>query len=306
MDTAMVFTIYGKEREAALEACRREIFRVEALLSATDRDSEISRINAAPGDFTEVSAETAALLRRAKDISVKTGGAFDVTVCPLTLEWGFLSGEYRVPQAAEIDALLEGIGSERILLEDSRVKIDYNQKIELGAIAKGYLTDRIFEILGEYGIDNAVVSLGGNILALGRRPDKALWRVGIEDPDKPRDFFAVLETTDTSVITSGDYQRYFEENGRRYHHIFDPQTGYPADSGLRSVTVVSRDGTLSDGLSTALFVMGAEGAREYWRNHRDFEMILVGADGKVAATPGLIGRFALVENTDYRLEFLTD
>ncbi|MCL2539008.1 MAG: FAD:protein FMN transferase [Oscillospiraceae bacterium] len=304
MDTAMMFTIYGRNRESALEACRAEVYRLDELLSITNPDSDISRINAAAGSFVEVSSETAELVAYAKALSKQTGGAFDITICPITAEWGFFSKEYKAPEQAEIDSLLELIGSDRIEIIGSEVKLAAGQSIELGAIAKGYLTNRIFDILEQKGIGRAVISLGGNVLVLGQREDKTPWRVGIEDPKKPREYFAILAGTDISVITSGDYQRYFEEDGKRYHHIFDPKTGYPADSGLSSATVIARDGTFADGLSTALFVMGEEGAVEYWRNEGGFEMILVDTNENVTATPGLADKLVLVENSGYRLVFL--
>ena len=180
-------------------------------------------------------------------------------------------------------------------ISGTTVTLDEGTQIDLGGIAKGYASDRVAAIFTEHKVPRGLVRLGGNILAWGDRPDGAGWRIGIQDPADPDNSEAlagVLELKDAFAVTSGSYQRYFEEDGKTYHHIIDPATGYPADSGLTSVTVVADrntgSGTLCDALSTALFVMGEEQALEYWRSGAyDFQMVLVTEDGRVVATDGL-------------------
>ena len=306
MDTVMTFTLYGKNHAEALNACESEVYRFDRLLSAADPESEISRINAAAGEFAGVSEETREIITRSIELSEETGGALDITVYPLVSLWGFYNKEYRVPEPDEIAAALADIGSEEIFVKESSVKIAFGQQIELGAVAKGYLTDRIWNILREYSIKRAVISLGGNVLVLGDKPDGTPWRVGIEDPFSPEKYFGILLESDVVVVTSGDYQRYFEtEDGRRYHHIFNPANGYPADNDLVSVTIISEDGTLADGLSTALFVMGSEQAVDFWRMNKRFEMILVTKTKEVILTPGLMDIFSLTESSEYNLLVIT-
>ena len=150
------------------------------------------------------------------------------------------------------------------------------------------------KIFANNGVTSGIISLGGNVQTLGHKPDGSLWRVGIQDPDDTSSILATLEVADKAVITSGGYQRFFEENGVTYHHIIDPRSGYPADSGLTSVTIVSDDGTLADGLSTSLFIMGHDAAIDYWRTHsEDFDFILVSDDGSVTISAGLEDCFTL-------------
>ena len=161
-------------------------------------------------------------------------------------------------------------------------------KVDLGGIAKGFTSDRVMELFSADGVTSGIISLGGNVQTLGTKPDGSLWRVGIQDPDDSSGIIATIEVADKAVITSGGYQRYFEQDGTTYHHIIDPRTGMPADSGLTSVTIVSDDGTLADGLSTSLFIMGKEAALDYWRAHRDnFDVILVASDGSITISEGL-------------------
>ena len=161
-------------------------------------------------------------------------------------------------------------------------------KIDFGGIAKGYTSTRLMDILQEQGISSALVNLGGNVQALGDKPDGSKWKVGIQDPENNSDLLGILSISDLAVITSGGYERYFEEDGKTYHHIIDTRTGYPADTGLLSVTIVMQDGTTADGLSTFLFAAGEEKAVEFWKEHYgEFEMILFTADERLLVTEDL-------------------
>lgn len=283
MDTVMELTVYGDGRNEALEAAEAEIFRLDALLDRGDEDSDVSRLN----NGLPVSAETEELVMRALDIGASTGWAFDVSVAPLIDAWGFYDGKYRVPTEDELSKAMERVGGEKIGPD-----LELNgAEIDLGGIAKGYASERAAEILKNRGITSALLSLGGNVRAVGSRPDGSPWRVAVQNPDGG-DYIGVLTLADSAAVTSGDYQRYFESGGKRYHHIIDPKTGRPAESGLRSVTVVCGDAALADGLSTALFVMGLEGAGDCWRGGTyDFEAVFVTDDGGVFITSGLEGRF---------------
>ena len=172
--------------------------------------------------------------------------------------------------------------------KSSSIKLGKNMKIDLGGIAKGYTSSRVMQIFKDCGVTSGLVSLGGNVQALGTKTDGTDWQIAIENPDKSSDYIGVVSVKDKAVITSGGYERYFEKNGKTYHHILDPKTGYPAESGLKSVTIVSDNGTLADALSTSLFVMGKEKALDYWREHKnEFDTVLVEDNGNITITDGL-------------------
>lgn len=296
MDTVMTLEACGQNADAALDEAVAEIERLDALWSIASSDGEIAQLNAEKK--ITASADTLALLTCAKEISAATDGLFSTTIAPLMEAWGFTSGNYRVPDEAELSALLAHVDDEEIAISDSTVTIPADAKVDLGGIAKGFTSARVMEIFRENGIKNGILSLGGNVQALGTKPDGSLWRVGLQDPADERALFATLELADKAVITSGAYERNFEQNGITYHHIIDPRTGYPAESGLSSVTIVSDDGTLADGLSTALFIMGKEAAVEFWRSHRDdFDMVLLADDGAVTVSAGIADALTLSDDS---------
>lgn len=296
MDTVMTLEAYGQNADAALDEAVAEIERLDALWSIASSDGEIARLNAEKQ--ITASADTLALLTRAKEISAATDGLFSTTIAPLMEAWGFTSGDYRVPDEAELSALLAHVDDEEIAISGSTVTIPADAKVDLGGIAKGFTSARVMEIFRENGVENGILSLGGNVQALGTKPDGSLWRVGLQDPADERALFATLELADKAVITSGAYERNFEQDGITYHHIIDPRTGYPAESGLSSVTIVSDDGTLADGLSTALFIMGKEAAVEFWRSHRDdFDMVLLADDGAVTVSAGIADALTLSDGS---------
>lgn len=296
MDTVMTLEAYGQNADAALDEAVAEIERLDALWSIASSDGGIARLNVEKQ--ITASADTLALLTRAKEISAATSGLFSTTIAPLMEAWGFTNGDYRVPDEAELSALLAHVDDEEIAISDSTVTIPADAKVDLGGIAKGFTSARVMEIFRENGVENGILSLGGNVQALGTKPDGSLWRVGLQDPADERALFATLELADKAVITSGAYERNFEQNGIVYHHIIDPRTGYPAESGLSSVTIVSDDGTLADGLSTALFIMGKEAAVEFWRSHRDdFDMVLLADDGAVTVSAGIADALTLSDGS---------
>ena len=282
MDTVMTAAVYGSAD--ALDAVEAETYRLDALLAAQKDDSEIAAVN----DGAEVvSEETAALLRRALEIAAETNGAYDPTVYPLMRAWGFTDGNYRVPADAELDALLQTTGWTEVSVDGTTASLPEGFALDLGGIGKGYAAGRCKEILKAHGVTSALLSLGGNVSALGSKPDGTAWTVAIEDPDGG-DYLGTVQIADQCVVTSGGYQRYFEQDGVRYWHILDPETGKPARSGMKSVTIVSADDTLADALSTALFVMGPERAADFWRVHRaEFGAVWLTDDGRLFVTEGL-------------------
>lgn len=292
MDTVMTVTAYGPEGEEAVQAACGRIRELESLLSVTDPDSEVYAVNHSGGAPVEVSADTAALTARALELCADTAGALDVTVYPVVRAWGFTTGDYRVPGEEELTALLERVDYRQVKLEAERLSVPEGVELDLGAVAKGYTGDQVCALLEQAGVTSAKLELGGNVQLLGSKPDGSLWRVAVRDPEG-EGYVGIVEAADRAVITSGGYERFFEEGGETYWHIIDPASGRPARSGLVSVTVMARSGVTADALSTALFVMGREKAEEYWHARRDFECILIGADGTVTITPGLRDSFTL-------------
>lgn len=313
MDTIMSITLYGEDpRPAGLEA-QALIERLEKLWSVTEEDSDLSAIQSGGGTPVAVSPETADLLEACLHMAEETQGAIDPTVYPLVRAWGFTTGDYRVPPAEELEELLDRVDYREVevSVQENLVTIPQGMELDLGAIAKGRSSDLAVNLLQEQGITSALLYLGGNVHALGRKPDGTLWRVGIQVPgDAGGAYLAVLEVEDRAVVTSGGYQRYFQQGENTYCHVIDPATGLPVENDLSSVSVVGPNGTTCDALSTALFVLGREGALEFWRQSQmtwpeeeHFDLILLGHTEEITITPGLEGRFTLAPGyEDWELE----
>ena len=292
MDTFMTLSVYAQSPaagEALLEEAAGEIRRLEGLLSVTDPGSEIYQVN--HGGAVSLSEPVRELLEKALELCRETGGALDITVYPAVRAWGFTTGEYRVPEEAELSALVERVDYGRVSLDGDRLALPEGVELDLGSVGKGWTGDRLTALFREAGVSSAIMELGGNVQALGTKPDGAPWRVAVQAPGGG--YAGVLEIADKAVVTSGGYQRYFEQDGETYIHIIDPATGRPARTGLASVTIVADSGLQGDGLSTALFVMGREKAEAFWRGNPEFDFILLGEDGTAAITEGLEECFSL-------------
>ena len=241
------------------------------------------------------SEQTAEILSFALRMARETEGALDPTIYPVLTAWGFTTDSKQVPSAQQIAQLLPSVGYARIRLDGTRLTVPDGMQLDLGAVGKGYTADLVTQVLREHRVETALISLGGNIQAIGSRPDGSDWRIGIQAPWEEGNL-GVLEISDAAVVTSGGYENYFEDDaGNLYWHILDPATGYPADGGLQAVTIVGAEGKLCDALSTALFVMGAERAEAYWRAHGGFDMLLITEANEVILTPGIAERFTLSE-----------
>lgn len=266
--------------------------------------SEITRVNqnaaVAP---VEVSQDFFIVLKTALDFARLTGGAFDPTVGPLIKLWGF-GKEPRVPSQEEIEDAQKLVGWQCVILEGftdqeaaAGPTVRFTKsgvRLDLGAIAKGYAADCLVDILREQGVKRASISLGGNVYVYGKKRDGSLWSVAIRNPEKPSQNSFMLKTQDATVVTSGAYERFFEQDGKIYGHIFDPATGFPADSGLASVTIVSKTSMIADALSTSLFVLGMKKIPELKKSALagDFDCVLVDASGKAYASKNLKGRLS--------------
>ena len=295
MNTYMTFTAYDEDAQAALQEAEECIQQVEGLWSVTDKDSEIYQANHSGGQPVTVSEETAEIISFALEMAQRTGGALDPTIYPVLTAWGFTTDSKQVPSQQQIAQLLEQVGYDRIQINGSELTVPDGMELDLGAVGKGYTANLVTEILRRHGVTSALISLGGNIQAIGSRPDGSDWRLGIRAPWESGNL-GVLTVSDAAVVTSGGYENYFDdEQGNIYWHILDPSTGYPADSGLQSVTIVGKEGKMCDALSTALFVMGAQSAEQYWRENGGFEMLLVTDSGEILITEGIAEDFTLNE-----------
>ena len=291
MDTVITLKAGGKNAETALDAATDEIYRLHRLFSITDSNSDIYRLNNGQSD---VSQETAALVSEALAISAATDGAYDCTVSPLMRLWGWYDDNLQVPDAAAIQSALAHTGWQHVNVSPQSITFSNNHMaIDLGGIAKGYAADCVESVMRTHGVSSALINLGGNICVVGSKPDGKSWVIGIDDPDQSGAYLATVSVQDCSVVTSGTYQRFFQQDGKTWHHLLDPQTGYPVENGLRLVTVICEDNTLADGLSTALFVMGQSQATAFWRSGvYDFEAVFVADNGAIAITEGLEDRFS--------------
>lgn len=293
MDTYITFTAYGENAESALSQAKDKIMALEQLWSVTDEHSEIYAVNHSSSQSVMVSSETADILSFALKMARKTDGALEPTIYPVLQAWGFTTGENRIPSDMEIKELLNKVGYDKVMQNNTSVRLPDKMMLDLGAVGKGYAGDVIIELLKENEITSALLDIGGNIQVIGSKPDDSEWRLGIRDPFGEGNV-GVLAVHDMAVVTSGSYERYFiGEDGKQYGHIINPSTGYPAESGLVSITVIAREGKLCDALSTSLFVMGLDKATSYWQLNGGFDMILITEDGEIHLTEGIRDGFSL-------------
>ena len=310
LDTIIDLKIYGDYRmgsgNLAINESIEEIRRYENLLSATIDGSDIYRINQSGGQPIKVSDETADIIRIALSISEKTDGAFDISMYELTKLWGFNTKEYYVPTDSEIAEALKKTGYQNITItDDNYVTVKNGATVDLGGIAKGYIADvaemKIHNTPGSI-IKGSLINFGGMIMTEGENSDSKdkLFNIGVEHPDENKGYFATFKCNGEDVVTSGAYQRYFEKDGVRYHHIIDPKNGRPSDSDILSVTVVSDNAFEADAMSTAFFVMGVSDTLDYIKQNKmidgsSFEIIVLDKNNNLYVTKG-------VHNKDFKLE----
>lgn len=295
MDTVITMEVYGGDADEAVGRGEALIGRLEDMWSVTEAGSQIYELNHSQGSPVSVGEETEALISYTLRMAKETDGALNPAIYPLVQAWGFPTREYRIPEEEEISELLSHTDYREILLEEGTAALPEHMEADFGAVAKGYAGDLVIEAVKECGVSSGIINLGGNVALIGSSPEGENWKVGIRSPFG-EGTIGVLEASDCHIITSGGYERYFTgEDGEIYWHILDPETGYPADSGIISATIVGTEGRMCDALSTAVFVMGRERAEEYWKAHGGFEMILVTEDNEIYLTEGLEESFTLNE-----------
>ncbi len=306
MDTVMTLTAYGDNADAGLNAAVGVIQAMDTTLTPDSESSYTYQINHADGKAVVVSTQVSEMLSVAYDVYCKTNGALDLSIYPIYEAWGEFKEETgRVPSADELTELLTKLNFDKLNITQfpgetsASVSLPAGTEISFGAIAKGCASDYAVDAMKKAGVESGLVSLGGNVQTLGVKPDGSNWIIAVDDPDDTGSYIGTLSVGETAVVTSGDYQRYFSVNGTKYHHLINPHNGKPAESGLKSVTIVCPDGTMADALSTAMFVLGPDKALKYWRDNGGFEMIMVTEENEVICTSGLIEIFTLTNDTDY-------
>ena len=276
-DTVVSITLYDSQDESVLEDCFEYCEEFENKISRTKPDSEISKINSANGEPVEVSDTTLELIQLGITYGNLTNGAFDITIAPVSSLWDFKSNTPSIPDSSEITQNLLHVNYQNIVINGNTVTLlDKDAAIDLGGIAKGYMAEQLKTFLTSKGIKSALINLGGNILTIGSKPDGSAFQIGIQRPfDQQNSSITSVQSIDSSVVTSGVYERYFKIDEQLYHHILNPDTGMPCANNLLSVTILSPDSTAGDALSTSCFILGLEDGMKLIDSLENVEAIFI-------------------------------
>lgn len=306
MGTFITVEAHGENARKAAEESMARIENLEAMMTVNAEGSEIDFLNASAGNGQSVplSEDSIYVLKTAQQYEDLSQGTFDITVGPLVKAWGVITPTPRVPAQEEIDELLGLVDYHDLLIDDVNNTAQLmrpGQQVDLGGIAKGYAGDEVIEVLKANGVESGFVNLGGNVVALGAKPDGNPWNVGIRDPrpaeGSDQSSIGVLQVVDKAVVTSGDYERYFMQDGVRYHHILDPRTGYPARSGVISVTIIADSSIEADALAKPAFILGLTEGMALVESIPGIEAVFITEDKRVYTTPGLADNFVLTDST---------
>lgn len=297
MDTMITVTLYSDDASLAsreLEACEALLGELDTLWSRFSRSGDIEKINSSPQGCGELDARTVALLEQALTISKATDGCFDITLAPISDLWQTCASEERLPTQFELIAARSRTGSHNLSISsDGSIQKPIGMQLDLGGIAKGAAISLLLEHLKATELKGGLVTFGSNVATFGEKPNGEPFRISLRDPKNKNGTVGALTLRSDQVLSvSGDYERYVTIHDVKYHHILDPSTGYPADAGLASVSVIASDGALADALSTALFVMGKDEALRFYQSHvYEFEAIFISSNGEISTTGGLGDRF---------------
>ncbi|MCB2321346.1 FAD:protein FMN transferase [Clostridium tagluense] len=306
MGTIVQLKVYGENSEKATELALKRISDIESKMSVNIKSSEITKLNAKAGVSGEkLSVDTYSVIEKAVKYSKLTDGSLDATIEPIVKLWGIGTDKARIPSKSEIEEKLKLVDYKDIILDSKNSTVQLRrtgQAIDLGAIAKGYTADEIKKVLIDNKVNSALINLGGNVFAVGSKPDGTSWNIGIQNPlDTRGQYLGTISVTDKSMVTSGNYERYFIVDGKRYHHIFDPKTGYPSEAGLISTTIVSDNSIDGDALSTSTYILGLSKGIKLIESIKGVEAIFVTSDKKVYVTAGLKDSFNLT-NKEFTYE----
>ncbi|NDL66563.1 FAD:protein FMN transferase [Anaerotalea alkaliphila] len=305
LNTVVSIQIMDHGSEEMLDTIFERIRDIEDKMSATRESSDISRINGNPGSSgVPVSEDTYRVVERGLAFAEMTGGKFNIALGPVTGLWKIGTEDARVPSPEEIREALEHVDYRKVRMDPKERTIyleDKGMRLDLGGIAKGYAADAVAEILREGKVKGAIVNLGGNVFAHGEKADGSPWKIGVQGPFKERnDYVGIVEVRNETIVTSGPYERSFEQDGVLYHHIMDNETGYPVDNGLASVTIVGKNSMDADGLSTAVYAMGLEAGMAFVEGMEGLECILITNDREVHLSNGIRERFSL-KDQEYKI-----
>ena len=282
-DTVIKIQILDPADESILDGLKKLCEKYDTMFSATNTDSELYKLNHANGQPFTVSSETANLIQEGIHYSELSGGAFDLTIEPVSALWDFKADKPTVPSSDAIAQAVSHVDYTKVDIQDNTVTLeDPEAGIDLGAIAKGYIADQVKTYLKKQGIKHAIINLGGNVDVIGTKPDGSKYNIGIQKPfDESGEAITSVQLKDQTVVTSGIYERYFKKNGKLYHHILDPRTGYPCENNLYSVSIITDSSTKADALSTTCFLLGYEKGMELIQSMDGVEAIFITDDEKV-------------------------
>lgn len=282
----------GNKAEKAISEAIDKLNEIDDKMSAFKEESDISRINFKAGFATEnVSEDTYFVVKKAVEYSKILEGTFDPTIRPLVKLWNIGNDKEKIPEKSQIDEALKLVNCNDVIFHESNYTVmlkNKNQALDVGGIAKGFAADAVRDIFYKHNVKSGLIDLGGNIFALGGKQDGTPWRIGIQNPFKSRgEYVGILSVKDKSIVTSGNYERYFEKDGQRFHHILDPKTGYPSQSKIISATIISDNSIDGDGLSTGVYILGIDKALKIIEGIDGIEAIFITEDKKVYTTPGV-------------------
>lgn len=284
MDTFVEIRVEGKEGKKALDACWNRLEELSNKFDKFSKNSEIYSINQNSGKWVKVSKDTLDLLRKAFYFAKLTDGIFDPTIAPVVRLWGFYDRNYKVPSEKEINENLRKVSYKKVYIKDSAVFIPKDAEIDLGGIAKGYIIDKLLEILKNYNIERAILNIGGQVGIYGKPLEDNIWKIKIRDPRNLEGYIGTVYLDKISIATSGDYERFFVKGNKRYCHIIDPRNGYPADQ-VMSVSVISESATEADVMSTVFFVLGKESIKKWKEKFSHLGLIIFFKDGSLWYSP---------------------
>lgn len=290
LDTVIQITVYRTRDQEAVQGALELCQQYDDLLSKTKEGSDIYRINHAQGEKVEIRPQTAEVIEKALEYGKLSMGCFDITIGSVNDLWDFKTNLPALPDEAQLQQAVQTVDYSQVELSEENEKyycrIPDGVQIDLGGIAKGYIGDRMSEYMREQGVENALLDLGGNIVAIGDKSGKK-YHIGVRSPFQTDQAMATMDVRDTNVVTSGTYERYIEVDGERYHHILDPFTGYPAETGIASVTIISDEGATADALSTACFVMGEQDGLALVESIPNAQCIFIMEGGEIITSSGV-------------------
>lgn len=309
MGTIVKITIYGevKEVEPIFQKVFDRISEIEDRMTINNdtEKSEIVQLNNKAGkEYSKLSSDTFYVLEKGIYYSKISNGKYDITIGPLVKLWNIGTEEARLPEEIEINKARSLVNYKNLILDKDNLSAKLNTPgmiVDLGSIAKGYAADEAAKILQDAGIEHAIINIGGNILTLNTKPDGTYWRLGLQDPLEPRgDYMGIVMLNDQALVSSGVYERYFELNGKRYHHILNPKTGYPEENSILSVSIITENSIDADGLSTTIFLLGLEEGMQMIEDLPSTEAIFITYDKKVYLSSGIDENNFKIIKEEYR------